>query len=121
MAFLKRWCFTFIDYWKMVGNDYLVVIGDLLKDAKRRPVIMAMKLLPLGSAFYAYKTNPSERDMLNSLVEKRRQMVLVPNLIHSKTADDEIASRTLYVDQNRLKLINCILFSILIKLPENDD
>ncbi|EJW70927.1 hypothetical protein WUBG_18165 [Wuchereria bancrofti] len=59
--------------------------------------------------------------MLNSLVEKRRQMVLVPNLIHSKTADDEIASRTLYVDQNRLKLINCILFSILIKLPENDD
>ncbi|KAK6111734.1 hypothetical protein QQG55_44835 [Brugia pahangi] len=121
MAFLKRWCFTFINYWKMVGNDYLVVVEDLLKDAKRRPIITAMKLLPLGSVFYAYKTNPNERDMLNSLVEKRRQMVLVPNSIHSKTADDEIASRTLYVDQNRLKLIDCILFSILIKLPECDD
>lgn len=59
--------------------------------------------------------------MLNSLVERRRQMVLVPNSIHSKKADDEIASRTLYIDQNRLKLINCILFSILIKLPDSDD
>lgn len=59
--------------------------------------------------------------MLNSLVEKRRQMVLVPNSIHSKKVDGEIASRTLYVDQNRLKLINFIVFSILIKLPDSDD
>ncbi|KAL3989282.1 hypothetical protein ACH3XW_27050 [Acanthocheilonema viteae] len=121
MAFLKRWCFTFVDYWKMVGNDYMVVIADLLEDAKKRPVITAIKLLPLSGAFYAYRTNPSKGDMLNSLVEKRRQMVLVPNSIHSKKADDEIASRTLYIDQNRLKLINCIVFSILIKLPDNDN
>uniref|UniRef100_A0A8R1TSQ4 Uncharacterized protein n=1 Tax=Onchocerca volvulus TaxID=6282 RepID=A0A8R1TSQ4_ONCVO len=121
MAFLKRWCFTFVDYWKMVGNDYLVVIGDLLKDAKTKPIITAIKLLPLGGAFYAYKTNPTERDMLNSLVERRRQMVLLPNSIHNEKADEEIASRTLYIDQNRLKLINCILFSILIKLPDSDD
>ncbi|VDP19852.1 unnamed protein product [Onchocerca flexuosa] len=121
MAFLKRWCFTFVDYWKMVGNDYLIVIGDLLKDAKTKPIITAIKLLPLGGAFYAYKTNPTERDMLDSLIERRRQMVLLPNSIHNKRADDEIASRTLYIDQNRLKLINCILFSILIKLPDSDD
>ncbi|EJD74587.1 hypothetical protein LOAG_18114 [Loa loa] len=121
MAFLKRWCFTFIDYWKMVGNDYLAVMEDLVKGAKKRPIITVIKLLPLSGAFYAYKTNPSEIDMLNSLVEKRWQMILVPNSIHSKKADDEIASRTLYIDQNRLKYINCIFFSILIKLPDSDD
>ncbi|CAG9536495.1 unnamed protein product [Cercopithifilaria johnstoni] len=121
MAFLKRWCFTFVDYWKMVGNDYMVVIGDLLQDTKNRPIIAVIKLLPLSGAFYAYKTNPTEGDMLNSLVEKRRQMVLVPNSIHSKKADDEIASRTLYINQNRLKLINCIVFSILIKPSDSDD
>lgn len=48
-------------------------------------------------------------------------MVLIPNSIHSKKADDEIALRTLYIDQNRLKLINCIMFSIVIKLPDSDD
>uniref|UniRef100_A0A915PS39 Uncharacterized protein n=1 Tax=Setaria digitata TaxID=48799 RepID=A0A915PS39_9BILA len=121
MAFVKRWCFTFVDYWKMVGNDYMIVIGDVLKDMRRRPIRTMIKVLPLGGAFYAYKTNPSERDMLNSLVERRQQMVLVPNSIHSKKADDEIASRTMYIDQNRLRLINCILFSILIKLPDGDD
>ncbi|VDK69764.1 unnamed protein product [Litomosoides sigmodontis] len=121
MAFLKQRCSTFVHYWKSVGSDYMVVIEDLLKDAKTRPIMTAIKLLPLSGVFYAYKTNPTERDMLNSLIEKRWQMVLIPNSIHSKKADDEIASRTLYVDQNRLRLINCIVFSILIKLPDSDD
>uniref|UniRef100_A0A0R3RPM4 Mitochondrial genome maintenance protein MGM101 n=1 Tax=Elaeophora elaphi TaxID=1147741 RepID=A0A0R3RPM4_9BILA len=118
MAFLKRWCFTFVDYWKTVGNDYMVVVGDLVKDAKRRPIVTAIKFLPLGGAFYAYKTNPTEGYVHLS---EMRQMVLVPNSIHNKKADDEIASRTLYIDQNRLKYINCILFSVLIKLPDSND
>lgn len=45
----------------MVGNDYLVVIEDLLKDVKKRPIITTIKLLPLSGAFYAYKTNPTEK------------------------------------------------------------
>lgn len=48
-------------------------------------------------------------------------MVLVPNSIHNEKADEEISSRTVYLDQNRLKLINCILFSLLVKLPDADN
>lgn len=39
----------------------MAVIEDLLKSAKKRPVTTAIKLLPLSGAFYAYKTNPTER------------------------------------------------------------
>lgn len=60
MAFVKRWSLMFTNYWKMVGNDYLVVFRDLLKDARKRPVITMIKLLPLSGVFYACKTNPTE-------------------------------------------------------------
>lgn len=60
MAFLKRWCFTFVDYWKMIGNDYMAVIGDFLEDVRKKPIITTFKLLSLSGAFYAYKTNPTE-------------------------------------------------------------
>ncbi|VDN01760.1 unnamed protein product [Thelazia callipaeda] len=119
MAFLKRLSSNFITYWKTVCSDYMAVIGDLAEDAKKRPILMALKILPLSVAFYAYKTNQTESDMLNFLIEKRHELILLPNSMHNKRADDELALRTLYINQGRLKLFNCIFFSVLIKYPDN--
>ncbi|VDN23894.1 unnamed protein product [Gongylonema pulchrum] len=143
MVFLRRWGSAFVDYWKMVGNDYVTVLKDLAFTAKKKPASAAIKLAALGlemkkqsspswsSVIWLTSSLPLKnkfctenglsRDMLNGLVERRHQMVLVPNSIHSERADEAISSRTMYLDQNRLKLVNCILFSILVKLPDGDN
>lgn len=71
----------------------------------------------LAALTYAYKTNPTERDMLNALTERRQIMVLVPNSIHNPEADRALASRTLYLDQHRLEHIDCFFFSLALRRP----
>ncbi|VDK49587.1 unnamed protein product [Anisakis simplex] len=108
-----------VDYWKNVANDYKTVLVDLFEEAKQKPLKSTVFGLAFGVFAYAYKTNPSERDMLNALTERRQQMILIPNSIHNRATDREIASRTLYLDQHRLEHIDCFFFSLAVRRPHD--
>ncbi|MFH4977269.1 hypothetical protein AB6A40_003978 [Gnathostoma spinigerum] len=116
-SFLRRSYLQKIDYMKDLVRDYKSVLVDAVKDARNSPLKSLVIGAGLGTAFLAYKTNPTERDLYNVLADKRQMMVLVPNSIHNANADEALSSRTLLIDQNRFHYIDCWLFSLVVARP----
>uniref|UniRef100_A0A0N5AL18 Mannose-P-dolichol utilization defect 1 protein homolog n=1 Tax=Syphacia muris TaxID=451379 RepID=A0A0N5AL18_9BILA len=109
------------EYLKSLASDYKTAVVDVVKDGRAKPVKAAMCSAVLVGLAYAYKTNPTERDVLNEFVKKRQLLVTLPNTIHKREADEALRLRTDFLNQNSLQYIDCFFFSLLLKLPYDKD
>ncbi|VDN60294.1 unnamed protein product [Dracunculus medinensis] len=103
------------EYGKTIANDYKTVFVDAFVEARRKPVKAMLISACLCGLGYAYKTNPSESDFLESFVERRVQLTLLPIAIHNRKTDEAMQRLTKYIQHNRLEYYNFIFFSIVLR------
>ncbi|UMM34604.1 hypothetical protein L5515_007604 [Caenorhabditis briggsae] len=112
-GFFQRTGTSIKEYFQRMGNDYATVARETAAGAKERPLKAGIVLSGLGFLTYAYRTNPTELEMLDYLCERRQQMVLVPNTEHNPTTTKELVSRDFLLSQKRLHHYNLWFFSLL--------
>ncbi|EGT38987.1 hypothetical protein CAEBREN_22781 [Caenorhabditis brenneri] len=119
-GFFQRTGISIKEYFQRMGRDYATVAKETAAGCKERPIKAAVVFSGLGFLTYAYRTNPTELEMLDYLCERRQQLVLVPTSEHNPTTTKELVSRDFFLSQNRLHHYNLWFFSLLVASDHND-
>jgi len=101
-------------YIKRIGKDYLTVFKDVLLESRQKPIKASFYISLISAAYYAKITRPDESLYISKLVELRQEMVLLPNSIHSSTADKKLEEITKFCINNRIDIYDCIFFSLVV-------
>ena len=104
-------------YIKRVGTDYLNVFKDILLDSRQKPFKASFYVALTSLAYYSTRVCPGELDLLSKLAELRQEMAYVPNSIHSTMADNKLEELTNLCNTNRLRVYDCVFFSLVVKRP----
>ncbi|CAB3397390.1 unnamed protein product [Caenorhabditis bovis] len=120
-SFFQRCSTSFKEYWKQLGNDYLTVAKDTFEGCKSKPVRSGFIFSGIAFMTYAYKTNPTEIDMLNYMCEKRQQLSEVPVSQYNPKTKAEMVRRDYLLNKDRLNYYNLWFFSLLVSSPSNNN
>ncbi|GMT31508.1 hypothetical protein PFISCL1PPCAC_22805, partial [Pristionchus fissidentatus] len=112
---------AFVDFWKRLGNDYMVTFKGAVDTGKEKPYKFVVAGVSTVTLAVAYATCPDERSMLDELRERRQQMALIPASEHSRKTDAELSLRTLLLNQRRLEHYNMLFFSLLVRRQHDTD
>lgn len=85
-SLLSRGWKKIADYAKQVSEDYSIVFTESIEDIPKHPIRSMAFISTVGAMIAAASTNPTERDMLDRIAERRLEMGLIPNSIHSSVA-----------------------------------
>ncbi|EFP05834.1 hypothetical protein CRE_27398 [Caenorhabditis remanei] len=119
-GFFQRTGTSIKEYFQRMGTDYATVARETVAGCKERPLKAGVVFSGLGFLTYAYRTNPTELEMLDYLCERRQQLVLVPSSEHNPATTKELTSRDFLLSQNRLHHYNLWFFSLSVASDYND-
>uniref|UniRef100_A0A0N5BSX6 Peroxisomal membrane protein n=1 Tax=Strongyloides papillosus TaxID=174720 RepID=A0A0N5BSX6_STREA len=115
LPLMKRIGKRVTEYLIQLKNDYKGSLEDAIADSKAKPH-KALALVSFSSfAVYAFVTNPSVRDFRNTMAQKRIKMAMIPPSIHNPVTVNAINEREQLWIQNRLRFIDCFLFTLVVR------
>lgn len=104
-------------YCKRIALDYITIIKNTLIESRKKPVRTCSILFALYGINYAKTTKPNRQELFDKLSELRQNMALVPDAIQSTRANRTLNELTELQNKHRLEVLDCFLFSVVIKRP----
>lgn len=96
-----------------IFNDYKVVAVETIQDCKDRPLKASVYISLLSFIGLLYKTNPTERDFRQELIEDAQEMLLIGEPIRNVNTDRYLCSLLEAKRDGRLRYQSLLFFSIV--------
>lgn len=94
-------------------NDYKVVAQETIQDCRDRPVKASFYISLLSFVGVLYKTNPTEREFRQELIEDAQEMLLIGEPIRNVNTDKYLCGLLEAQRDGRLRYQSLLLFSII--------
>lgn len=94
-------------------NDYKVVAQETIQDCRDCPVKASFYISLLSFVGVLYKTNPTEREFRQELIEDAQEMLLIGEPIRNVNTDKYLCGLLEAQRDGRLRYQSLLLFSII--------
>ncbi|XP_061167884.1 mitochondrial import inner membrane translocase subunit Tim29-like [Saccostrea echinata] len=96
-----------------IYNDYKVVAQETIQDCKNNPVKASIYISFLSFFGLLYKTNPTERDFKQELLDDAHEMLLIGEPIRNVNTDRYLCSLLEAQRDGRLRYRSLLFFSLV--------